>query len=52
MKHSLFSLGALLLLVINHPSVEDKVFNVGEFSNFIEIFNLLGSAPRFCQSVI
>ncbi|KKN08467.1 hypothetical protein LCGC14_1056350 [marine sediment metagenome] len=52
MRHSLFSLGALLLLVINHPSVEDKVFNRGEFSNLIEIFNLLGSAPRFCQSVI
>ena len=52
MMHSLFSLGALLILVINHPSVEDKVFNVGEFSNFIEIFNLLGSAPRFCQNVI
>ncbi|HEC39869.1 MAG TPA: hypothetical protein ENI29_16650 [bacterium] len=52
MMHSLFSLGALLLLVINHPSVEDKVFNVGRFSNFIEIFDLLGSTPRFCQSVI
>ena len=52
MMHSLYSLGALLLLVINHPSVEDKVFNIGKFSNFIEIFDLLGSAPRFCQSVI
>ena len=52
MRHSLFSLGALLILVINHPSVENKVFNVGQFSNFIEIFNLLSSAPRFCQSVI
>ena len=50
--HSLYSLGALLLLVINHPSVEDKVFNIGEFSNLIEIFDLLGSSPRFCQSAI
>jgi len=52
MSHSLHSLGALLLLVINHPSVENKVFNVGIFSNFIEIFDLLGSTPRFCQSSI
>lgn len=52
MFHSLYSLGALLLLVINHPSVENKVFNVGEFSYFIEIFDLLGSTPRFCQSAI
>lgn len=49
MLHSLYSLGALLLLVINHPSVENKVFNVGIFSNHIEIFDLLSSAPRFCK---
>ncbi len=52
MSYSLHSLGALLLLVINHPSVENKVFNVGQFSNIIEFFDLLSSTPRFCQSVI
>ena len=52
MLYSLYSLGALLLLVINHPSVESKVFNIGIFSSHIEIFDLLGSAPRFCKSAI
>jgi len=49
MLHSLYSLGALLLLVINHSSIENKMFDGGRFSSFIEIFDLLGSTPRFCR---
>ena len=50
MKHALYSLGALLLLVMNHPSVESRIFNVGQLTT--KVFDLLSSKPRFCKSVI
>lgn len=50
MLHALYSLAALLLLVLNHPSVENKTFDVGKFET--KVFDLLGSRPRFCKSVI
>ena len=45
LKHSLFSLGCLLILVINHPSLEGKEFRRHKVSQ--RIFDLLFSIPRF-----
>ena len=45
LKHSLFSLGCLLLLVINHPSIDGKGFRNHDVSQ--RVFDLLNSAPRF-----
>jgi len=45
LKHSLFSLGCLLILVINHPSIDGKVFR--SHKRWQRIFNLLSSIPRF-----
>ena len=45
LKHSLFSLGCLLILTINHPSNEGKPFNRDEVSQ--RVFDLLSSTPRF-----
>jgi hypothetical protein len=50
LKHCLYSLGCLFLLVINHPSNDKEVFileNVG-----YKIFNLLSSVPKFCFGVL
>ena len=45
LKHSLFSLGCLLILVINHPSLDKKVFRRHKVSQ--RVFDLLSSIPRF-----
>jgi len=50
LKHSLFSLGGLLILVINHPSRDGKEFRgykVGQ-----RVFDSLPLVPRFCGMVI
>lgn len=45
MKHSLFGLGCLFVLIINHPSLDGEKFYVKDFES--KIFNLSGSRPRF-----
>ncbi len=49
LKHCLYSLGCLLLLVINHPSNDHQKFRIRDL-NF-EIFSLLWSKPKFCGCV-
>jgi hypothetical protein len=49
LKHSLYSLGCLLILVINHPSLDDKMFRVHRVSQ--RVFDLLDSTPRFCKLI-
>lgn len=49
LEHSLFALGCLLLLVINHPSLRSETFRRHHVSG--KVFDLLSSQPRFCQSV-
>lgn len=46
LKHSLFSLGCLLVLVINHPSLDGKEFRGHKVSQ--RVFDVLSSTPRFC----
>ncbi len=50
LKHCLYSLGCLLLLVINHPSNDNEVFIIGNVSD--KVFNLLSSVPKFCFGVL
>ncbi|MDH5690149.1 MAG: hypothetical protein OEY81_01810 [Candidatus Bathyarchaeota archaeon] len=50
LKHSLFSLGCLLILVINHPSIDGKVFGSHKVSQ--RVFDLLSSAPKFGAGII
>jgi len=50
LKHSLFSLGCLLILVINHPSLDEKVFSRHKVSQ--RVFDLLSSIPRFGATTI
>lgn len=50
LKHALFSLGCLLLLVINHPSRDNKEFRRHKVSG--RVFDLLNSTPKFCGAVI
>ena len=50
LKHSIFSLGCLLILVINHPSTEEKEFRKHSVSQ--RVFDLLTSAPKFCSTVV
>ena len=50
LKHALFSLGCLLILAINHPSLYEKPFNRHEVSQ--KVFDLLGSFPRFWWSTV
>ena len=50
LKHSLFSLGGLLILVINHPSLDGKEFRTHKVSQ--RVFDLLSSTPRFCGPII
>ena len=50
LKHCLYSLGCLFLLVINHPSNDHEVFIIGNVS--YKIFNLLSSVPKFCLGVL
>ena len=45
LKYSLFSLGCLLVLVINHPSLDEKEFRSHKVSQ--GVFDLLSSIPRF-----
>lgn len=49
MKYSLFALGCLLILVINHPSLEGKEFRRHKVSQ--RVFDLLSSIPRFCGTI-
>lgn len=49
LKHALFSLGCLLILVINHPSRDDKEFRRHKVSG--RLFDLLNSTPKFCGVV-
>ena len=50
LKHSLFSLGCLLILTINHPSLGGKTFRPHKVSQ--RVFDLLGQAPKFCMSIV
>lgn len=45
LKHSLFSLGGLLILAINHPSLDGKEFRSHKVSQ--RVFDSLSLAPRF-----
>jgi len=49
LKHSLFSLGCLLILVINHPSMDDKMFRRHHVSQ--KVFDLLNSTPEFASGI-
>ena len=46
LKLSLYALGSLLILVINHPSLDGKEFRAQKVSQ--RVFDLLGSKPKFC----
>lgn len=50
LKHSLFSLGCLLILIINHPSIDGKEFRSHNVSQ--RVFDLLSSTPKFAGYVI
>jgi len=45
LRHSIYSLGCLLILVINHPSLDDKEFRIHRVSQ--RVFDLLDSRPKF-----
>ena len=47
LKHSLFSLACLLILVINHPSIDGKEFRSHKVSQ--RVFDLLSSTPKFSR---
>lgn len=49
LKHSLFSLGCLLILVINHPSIDGKEFRSHKVSQ--RVFDLLFSTPKFANII-
>lgn len=49
LKHSLFALGCLLLLVINHPELDGKCFKKNEVSQ--KVFSLLDSKPSYAGAV-
>lgn len=49
-KHSLYSLGCLLVLIINHPTRDGKEFRTHKMSQ--RVFDLLGSVPKFARVVI
>ena len=50
LKHSLFSLGGLLILTINHPSRDGKEFRCHKVSQ--RVFSSSSLAPRFCGTII
>lgn len=50
LRHSLYSLGCLLILVINHPSIEGKEFRKHYVSQ--RVFDLLTSVPKFSGAII
>jgi hypothetical protein len=50
LKHSLYALGCLLILVINHPSIDGKEFRKHKVSQ--RVFDLLSSTPRFSGTYI
>jgi len=45
LKHGLFSLGGLLMLLINHPDLEKKTFRVHQVPQ--KVFDLLSSRPKY-----
>jgi len=47
LKYSLYSLGCLMLLMINHPSMDNKDFRRHRVSQ--KVFDLLNSIPKFCS---
>lgn len=49
LRHSLFALGCLLILVINHPDLEMQVFRKNEVSQ--KFFSLLDSMPHYSFAV-
>lgn len=49
LKHSLYALACLLLLVINHPSLATRTFRAHNVSR--RVFELLNTQPRFCHSI-
>jgi len=49
LKYSLYALGCLLILVINHPSLDGKEFRVHSVSQ--RVFDLLDSTPRFSGTI-
>lgn len=50
LKHSLFALGSLFLLVMNHPSLDGKFFWLNGFRS--KVFDYHGSRPRFVKHTI
>ncbi len=50
LKHCLYSLGCLLLLVINHPINDHKKFSIRDLN--CKIFNLSSLVPKFCNRVL
>jgi hypothetical protein len=50
LKHSLFALGCLLLLVINHPTLDGKIIWLEDVKT--RIFDLYGSRSRFVSDTV
>lgn len=50
LKHSLYALGCLLILVVNHPSIDGKEFRKHKVSQ--RVFDLLYSNPRFSGMIV
>lgn len=49
LKYALFSLGCLLLLVINHPEVDEAIFHINKINS--RVFHLMNSEPRFVFAI-
>lgn len=50
LKHSLYALGCLFLLVLNHPDIDGKIFFLSSFRS--KVFDYRGSRPRFVEHTI
>lgn len=50
LKHSLYALGCLFLLVINHPNYDGEIFWLKGLRS--KIFDYHGSRPRFAEHII
>lgn len=50
LEYAIYSLGALLLLVLNHPDTDHQKFFVNDFES--KVFNLAGSRPKFASECI
>ena len=48
LKHALYALGALLLLIINHPELKGRAMDRRKIN--CKVFDLMDSKPRFCTS--